>query len=77
MALCNEIASIPCNPCKKCVHNMLQTRRLYIGSISASPTACLLRGYERAGTRIDRLGKEVILSTDTPMPAQKAYLYRS
>ena len=30
--------------------------RLYIGSISASPTACLLRGYARAGTQNDRLG---------------------
>ena len=29
--------------------------RLYIGSISASPTACLLRGYGRAGTQNDRL----------------------
>ena len=27
-----------------------------IGSISASPTACLLRGYGRAGTQNDRLG---------------------
>ena len=28
---------------------------LYIGPISASPTACLLRGYGRAGTQNDRL----------------------
>ena len=30
-------------------------RGLYIGSISASPTACLFRGYGRAGTQNDRL----------------------
>ena len=40
------------------------------GSISASPTACLLRGYGRAGTQNDRLGEAVILSTGTPIPAQ-------
>ena len=42
---------------------------LYIGSTSASPTACLLRGYGCAGTQNDRLGEAVILSTDTPIPA--------
>ena len=35
---------------------------LYIGSISASPTAYLLRGYGRAGTQND-LAEAVILST--------------
>ena len=45
--------------------------RLYIGSISASPTACPLRGYGRAGTRNDHLGEAVILSTGTPIPAQR------
>ena len=43
---------------------------LYIGSISASPTACLLRGYGRAGTQNDRLGEAVILSTGASIPAQ-------
>ena len=33
---------------------------LYIGSISASPTACLLRGHARAGTQNDRLGEAVM-----------------
>ena len=31
--------------------------RVYIGSISASPAACRLRGYGRAGTQNDRLGE--------------------
>ena len=44
--------------------------RLYIGYISASPTACVLRGYGRAGTQNDRLGEAVTLSTDTSIPAQ-------
>ena len=43
-------------------------RGLYIGSISASPTACPVRGYGRAGTQSDRLGEAVILSTCTPTP---------
>ena len=30
--------------------------KLYIGSISASPTACSWRGYGRAGTPNDHLG---------------------
>ena len=30
---------------------------LYIGSTSASPTACPLRGYGRASTQNDRLGE--------------------
>ena len=34
-----------------------------IGSISASPTACPLRGYGRAGTQNDRLGEALIFST--------------
>ena len=40
-----------------------EDRRLYIGSISASPTACLLRGYGRVGTQNDRLAEAVNLST--------------
>jgi hypothetical protein len=36
---------------------------VYIGSISASPTACPLHGYGCAGTQNDRLGEAVILST--------------
>ena len=43
---------------------------LYIGSILASPTACLLRGYGCAGTQNDLLAEAVILSTGTPIPAQ-------
>ena len=44
----------------------------HIGSISASPTACLLCGYGRAGTQNDRLAEAVVLSTRTsiPIPAQ-------
>ena len=41
-----------------------------VGSISASPTACPLRGYGRAGTQNDRLGEAVVLSTSTPIPAR-------
>ena len=41
-----------------------------ITGISASPTACPLRGYRRAGTQNDRLSEAVILSTGTPIPAQ-------
>ena len=41
-----------------------------MSSISASPTACQLRGYGRAGTKNDRLGEAVVLSTGTPTPAQ-------
>ena len=37
-------------------------------SILASPTACRLRGYGRAGTQNDRLGEAVILNTGTPVP---------
>ena len=44
----------------------------HYSSISASPTACLLRGYGRAGTQTDRLSEAVILSTGTPIPAQWA-----
>ena len=32
---------------------------LYIGSISASPTTCPLRGYGHAGTQNDRLGVDM------------------
>ena len=39
--------------------------------ISASPTACRLRGYGHAGTQSDRLGEAVILSTGTTIPAQR------
>ena len=63
------------------LHSSLQP--LYIGSISASPTACLLRGYGRAGTQNDRLGEVVIFeyrrvhtrATDMPsaMPRQGGY----
>ena len=41
-----------------------------IGSISASLTACPLRGYGRGGTQNNRLSKAVILSTGTSVPAQ-------
>ena len=44
--------------------------RLYIGSISALPTACPLRGYGRAGTQNDRL---VILGTGTPIPLRNGH----
>ena len=37
--------------------------RLYIGSISASPTACPSHGYGRAGTQNDRLSEAVVSST--------------
>ena len=43
---------------------------LYIGSISASPTAYLLHGYGCAGTQNDRLAEAVVLSTGTSIPAQ-------
>ena len=46
--------------------------RLYISSISASPTACPLRGYGRAGAQNDRLGEAAVLSTGAPTPAQWA-----
>ena len=46
----------------------LWVQRCYIGSTSASPTACLLRGYGRASTQNDRFSEEVILSTGTPIP---------
>ena len=35
------------------------------GSISASPTASLLRGHGRAGTSNDRLAEALVLSTGT------------
>ena len=34
---------------------LVSVSALYIGSISASLTACLLHGYGRAGTQNDRL----------------------
>ena len=44
--------------------------RLYIGSISAAPTACPLRGYGRAGTQNDRLGEGFLTVQGLlPMPA--------
>ena len=49
---------------------MASVARLYLGSISASPTACPLRGYGRAGTQNDPLSEAVILSTGTPIPGQ-------
>ena len=42
----------------------------YIGSISASPTGCPLRGYGRAATQNDRLAEAIILSAGTSIPAQ-------
>ena len=39
--------------------HMRRTHLLYIGSISASPTACPSRGYRRAGTQNDRLSEVV------------------
>ena len=42
------------------------------GSISASLTACLLRGYGRASTQNDRLGMAVVLSTSMSTPVQWA-----
>ena len=40
-------------------------------SISAPPTACLLRRHGRAGTPNDRLAEVVILSPGTPAPARQ------
>ena len=51
-------------------HDLRYHCQVYIGSISASPTACPLCGYGRAGAQNDRLGEAVILSTGTPTPAQ-------
>ena len=53
------------------------SRALYIGYISASPTACPSRRYGRASTQNDRLSKAVSLSTGTPIPAQRACRRRS
>ena len=41
--------------------------------ISASPTACPLCGYGCAGTQHYRLSEAVILSTSTPIPAQRTF----
>ena len=49
---------------------------LYIGSISASPTASPLRGYGCVGTQNHRLAEAVVLSTGTPIPAQWTYRRR-
>ena len=49
---------------------------LYIGCLSASPTAYPLRGYGRAGTQNDHLSEAVNLSTGTPIPAQWAWACR-
>ena len=43
---------------RPCWHRRGKCSGLYIGSISASPTACPLRRYGRAGTQIDRLDIE-------------------
>ena len=61
--------SVPCRSAQKPVRSRA-LYRLYIGSISASPTACPLRGYGRAGTQNDRLSEAVISSTSTPIPTQ-------
>ena len=39
--------------------------------LSASPTACPLRGHGRAGTENDGLARAVVSSTGTSMPAQQ------
>ena len=38
---------------------------------TASPTACLLRGWGRASAQNDRFSEATILSTGTPLPAQR------
>ena len=43
---------------------------LYTLIYSAPPTACLPRGYGRAGTQNDRLGEPVVMSTGTSIPAR-------
>ena len=67
-ATCSAQPPLPSPPltasvvfCRHCIGT--GTHRLYIGSISASPTACPLRGYGRAGTQNDRLSEAVILTT--------------
>ena len=45
--------------------------RLYIGSISASPTACPLRGYGRADTQNDRLSVRGYGRAGTQMTASE------
>ena len=47
-----------------------------VGSISALPTACLLHGYERAGTPNDRLGEAVISSAGTSIRRGGHFEYR-
>ena len=42
--------------------------QVYHNYISASPTACPLRGYGCAGTPNDCLGEAVMLSTGTSRP---------
>ena len=59
-------------PTSRGLRHVLQRLCVYVGSMSASPTACPLRGYARAGTQNDRLGKVVILSTGASIPAQWA-----
>ena len=64
-------AGAPYLPCANaCAWNAMHTARPcqrrwvakvgHIGSISALPTACPLRGYRRAGTQNDRLSEAVI-----------------
>ena len=58
------------------IGNPLETGKKFLGgfaglAVSASPTACALRGCGRAGTQSDRLSEAVILSTGTPTPAQR------
>ena len=49
--------------------------RLYVGSISASPAACPLRGHGSAGTRSDRVDDSFLAACGTcPMPWLYAHL---
>ena len=64
-------------PKRRDISTLTALYRLYTGSISASPMACPLRGYGRAGTQSDRLSEAVILSTGKSTPAQKTCRRRS
>ena len=55
---------------RRCTTTAASGLMLYIGSISASPTACLSGGYESAGTKNDFLTEAVILSTGPSIPPQ-------
>ena len=61
---------VPCSVCGRTFAEDRISKHINVRSISASPTACPLRGYGRAGTQSDRLGEAVIWSTGTPMPAR-------